>query len=214
MPWLAFLAAGCAAVLTRVVPSSSHAGILDIFGFEIFKVNSFEQLCINFTNEKLQQFFNAHTFKKEEAVYRQEKIAFDHVEYIDNQPVLDLIEQKPNGILPSLDEELRIPRGTDQTYVTKLHGKCKGLKHYQAIISCELRFPLSRSLPISDLCLCRLADQLRTTSLSSTTPAMSTTKSRCEPAGLGGCRSSPMCLWLRLRTPHTGLPAEERGPPA
>lgn len=72
-------------------------GILDIFGFEIFDRNSFEQLCINFTNEKLQQFFNAHTFKLEEQLYQSEKIKFAHVQYIDNQPILDLIEQKPVG---------------------------------------------------------------------------------------------------------------------
>eukprot|EP00466_Bigelowiella_natans_P001656 jgi/Bigna1/41654/e_gw1.55.12.1 len=95
-------------------------GILDIFGFEIFKTNSFEQLCINFTNEKLQQFFNQHTFKLEEALYSAEKIRYEKVVYIDNQPVLDLIEKKPRGILPMIDEELKLPRGSDKTYVSKL----------------------------------------------------------------------------------------------
>ena len=100
-------------------------GILDIFGFEIFKRNSFEQLCINFTNEKLQQLFNQSTFTKEEKLYKDERINFDHVPYIDNQPVLDLIESKPVGILPSIDEELRLPKGSDRTWVDKLiatHG--------------------------------------------------------------------------------------------
>jgi len=95
-------------------------GILDIFGFEIFKKNSFEQLCINFTNEKLQQFFNQHTFKLEEKCYQDEQIKFSHVSYIDNQPVLDLIENRPQGILPSIDEELRMPKGSDKTWVDKL----------------------------------------------------------------------------------------------
>jgi hypothetical protein len=96
-------------------------GILDIFGFEIFTKNQFEQMCINFANEKLQQFFNSHTFKKEEEVYRTEQIAFDHVEYIDNQPVLDLIEKKPRGILLMIDEEIKVPKGSDSTFVQKLN---------------------------------------------------------------------------------------------
>jgi hypothetical protein len=75
---------------------------------------------INFTNEKLQQFFNAYTFKKEELLYQSERIKFDHVHYIDNQPVLDLIENRPIGILPSIDEELRMPKGSDKTWVDKL----------------------------------------------------------------------------------------------
>ncbi len=76
-------------------PFTSHhiTRITDIFGFEIFQVNYFEQLCINYCNEKLQQFFNSHTFKLEETVYRQEKIDFKSVNYIDNQPVLDFIEK-------------------------------------------------------------------------------------------------------------------------
>ena len=73
-------------------------GILDIFGFEIFEVNSLEQLCINFANEKLQQLFNQNTFKQEEELYVAEGVALDHVEFIDNQPVLTLIEGKRTGV--------------------------------------------------------------------------------------------------------------------
>jgi len=109
-------------------------GILDIFGFEIFKVNSFEQLCINFANEKLQQFFNQHTFKLEEALYKREKIQFTHIEYIDNQPVLDLIESKPRGILPMIDEELRMPKGSDQTYVQKLINTHTSNKNFERVL--------------------------------------------------------------------------------
>ena len=68
-------------------------GILDIFGFEIFEKNSLEQLCINFCNEKLQQLFNYTVFKLEEKVYKSENIGVDHVPFIDNQPILDMIEQ-------------------------------------------------------------------------------------------------------------------------
>jgi len=94
-------------------------GILDIFGFEIFEKNSFEQLCINFTNEKLQQKFNQTTFKEEEAVYQREKINFKHVDFIDNQSVLDLIEKKPTGIMVLLDEELRMPQKSDKNFLQK-----------------------------------------------------------------------------------------------
>jgi len=97
-------------------------GALDIFGFEIFDVNSFEQLCINFANEKLQQHFNQHTFKLEEQLYQREQIKYDHVEFIDNQPVLDMIEAKrPQGILIALDEEIVVPRGSDTTFLNKIH---------------------------------------------------------------------------------------------
>ena len=97
-----------------------YIGILDIFGFEIFKSNSFEQLCINYTNEMLQQFFNANTFKLEEKIYRDEGIQFDHVDFIDNQPMIDLITKRPHGVLAMLDEELRVPRGNDVNFCTKL----------------------------------------------------------------------------------------------
>lgn len=102
---------------TRVI------GVLDIFGFEIFDTNSFEQLCINFTNEKLQQKFNQTTFKEEEEVYRQQKIKFNHIEFIDNQNVLDLIEKKPDGIMHILDEELRMPQRSDANFLQKAVNK-------------------------------------------------------------------------------------------
>ena len=94
-------------------------GILDIFGFEIFEHNSFEQLCINYCNEKLQHHFSDHTFKLEEIVYQQEGIQFDKIKYIDNQPVLDCIELKPSGILRILDEELIVPKGSDEGFLKK-----------------------------------------------------------------------------------------------
>jgi len=97
-------------------------GILDIFGFEIFDSNSFEQLCINYTNEKLQQNFNEHTFKLEEEVYKKEKIQYSHVFYIDNTPVLNLIEGRPTGVLSLIDEELRVPAGSDRGFSQKLQN--------------------------------------------------------------------------------------------
>ncbi len=97
----------------------SFIGVLDIFGFEIFEKNGFEQLCINFTNEKLQQHFNAHTFKEEEKTYQSEEVPYTPVAFIDNQPVLDLLEKKPYGLLNLLDEEVRLPKGDDAKWLAK-----------------------------------------------------------------------------------------------
>lgn len=107
--------------------ASKTIGILDIFGFEIFKVNSLEQLMINFTNEKLQQLFNFAVFKEEERIYRSEKIGFGNIDYTDNQMILDLIEaSKPRmGILHLLNEEIKTPGGSEEKYRAKLkstHG--------------------------------------------------------------------------------------------
>ena len=123
-------------VLSRACTNTrtTRIGVLDIFGFEIFEKNSFEQLCINFANEKLQQHFNAHTFKLEEEVYKFEKIKFSHVEFIDNQVVLDLIESKPNGLISTLDEEIIMPKATDLTFKDKLdqkHGQKKNPRFKQ-----------------------------------------------------------------------------------
>ncbi|GJN15069.1 hypothetical protein PR202_gb01958 [Eleusine coracana subsp. coracana] len=84
-------------------------GILDIYGFESFKYNSFEQLCINFTNEKLQQHFNQNVFKMEQEEYNREQIDWSYIEFVDNQDVLDLIEKKPGGIIALLDEACFFP---------------------------------------------------------------------------------------------------------
>ncbi|CAK9113680.1 High molecular weight form of myosin-1 (High molecular weight form of myosin I) (HMWMI) [Durusdinium trenchii] len=106
-------------------------GILDIFGFEIFDQNSFEQLCINFANEKLQQQFNRTTFKEEEALYMKEGIEFEHVEFIDNQAVLDLIEARPNGILLMIDDEIKIPEGSDAGFLNKIETLYKRNSKFQ-----------------------------------------------------------------------------------
>lgn len=105
--------------------SVQFIGVLDIFGFEIFQHNSFEQLCINFTNEKMQQMFNSSIFKEEEALYRAEGINHDSVTFVDNQVVLDLIEKKPTGLLPMMDEEIRMPKSTDKTYLEKIGASHK-----------------------------------------------------------------------------------------
>ncbi|GJM97330.1 hypothetical protein PR202_ga14249 [Eleusine coracana subsp. coracana] len=79
-------------------------GVLDIYGFESFLTNSFEQFCINLTNEKLQQHFNQHVFKMEQEEYTKEEIDWSYIQFVDNQEILDLIEKKPGGIIALLDE--------------------------------------------------------------------------------------------------------------
>ena len=76
----------------------AYIGILDIFGFENQAVNSFEQLCINYCNETLQQIFNHHVFIKEAEFYESAGIDFSSIEFSDNQPILDLIDGRPNGV--------------------------------------------------------------------------------------------------------------------
>ena len=95
-------------------------GILDIFGFEVFENNSFEQFCINFANEKLQQFFNQFIFKMEQNEYREEGIDFQTVAFVDNQDCITLIEKNP-GVLAFLDEEVSLPKGSDKGLIEKMH---------------------------------------------------------------------------------------------
>eukprot|EP00258_Populus_trichocarpa_P035708 XP_024451727.1 myosin-9 isoform X1 [Populus trichocarpa] len=105
-------------------------GILDIYGFESFKANSFEQFCINFTNEKLQQHFNQHVFKMEQEEYAKEEINWNYVEFVDNQDVLDLIEKKPGGIIALLDEACMFPKSTHETFAQKLYQTFKDHKRF------------------------------------------------------------------------------------
>ncbi|KAK5960786.1 myosin 4 PWA37_002223 [Arxiozyma heterogenica] len=95
-------------------------GVLDIYGFEHFEKNSFEQFCINYANEKLQQEFNQHVFKLEQEEYIKEEIEWSFIEFNDNQPCIDLIENKL-GILSLLDEESRLPSGSDESWTQKLY---------------------------------------------------------------------------------------------
>ncbi|TFK26368.1 myosin 5 [Coprinopsis marcescibilis] len=96
-------------------------GVLDIYGFEHFQKNSFEQFSINYANEKLQQEFNSHVFKLEQEEYIKEKINWTFIDFSDNQPCIDVIEGKL-GVLALLDEESRMPSGTDASFLQKLHS--------------------------------------------------------------------------------------------
>ncbi|XP_004716170.1 myosin-IIIa [Echinops telfairi] len=100
-------------------------GILDIFGFENFKKNSFEQLCINIANEQIQYYFNQHVFAWEQNEYLHEDIDARVIEYEDNRPLLDMFLQKPMGLLSLLDEESRFPKATDQTLIEKFENNLK-----------------------------------------------------------------------------------------
>ncbi|RZB72125.1 Myosin-11 isoform B [Glycine soja] len=105
-------------------------GVLDIYGFESFQMNSFEQFCINFTNEKLQQHFNQHVFKMEQEEYTKEGIDWSYLEFVDNQDVLDLIEKKPGGIIALLDEACMFPKSTHETFSQKLYQTFKDHKRF------------------------------------------------------------------------------------
>ncbi|XP_032256909.1 myosin-IIIb [Phoca vitulina] len=121
-----------------------NVGILDIFGFENFRRNSFEQLCINIANEQIQYYFNQHVFALEQMEYQNEGIDATPVAYEDNRPLLDMFLQKPLGLLALLDEESRFPQATDQTLVDKFEDNlrskyfwrpkgvelCFGILHY------------------------------------------------------------------------------------
>lgn len=99
-----------------------YIGILDIYGFEIFKNNSFEQFSINYANEKLQQHFVKYTFKTEEKIYLEDGIKFDKILYKDNIIILEVIEDKSTGIISLLDDELRIPQSSDDRLLDKIES--------------------------------------------------------------------------------------------
>ncbi|KAG4095173.1 P-loop containing nucleoside triphosphate hydrolase protein [Neocallimastix lanati (nom. inval.)] len=127
--------------------SISFIGVLDIYGFEHFKNNSFEQFCINYANEKLQQEFNRHVFKLEQDEYVAEKIEWSFIDFNDNQPCIDMIENRL-GILALLDEESRLPSGSDESLISKL---------YQNFDKKECKFFKKPRFARSDFTICHYA---------------------------------------------------------
>ncbi|XP_069137068.1 unconventional myosin-IXb-like isoform X2 [Argopecten irradians] len=106
-------------------------GVLDIFGFEDFKKNSFEQFCINYANEHLQYYFNQHIFKFEQEEYKKEGIQWKNIEFIDNTGCLELFANKSNGLLCLLDDECNFPGATNETLLANFNHHHKGRPYYQ-----------------------------------------------------------------------------------
>ncbi|XP_066902835.1 myosin heavy chain 95F isoform X1 [Halyomorpha halys] len=103
--------------------SSYYIGVLDIAGFEYFTVNSFEQFCINYCNEKLQQFFNERILKDEQDLYQREGLQVRKIDFIDNQDCIDLIEGKGTGLFSLLDEESKLPKPSAEHFTTEVHRR-------------------------------------------------------------------------------------------
>jgi len=113
--------------------ASMTLGILDIYGFEIFEKNGFEQFCINYVNERLQQIFIQLTLKAEQEEYDREGIKWEHIEFFNNKICCDLIEsKKPIGILTALDDVCNFPKGSDEKFLGKLVESYTGHAHFQA----------------------------------------------------------------------------------
>ncbi len=110
--------------LHHAEPCAAFIGVLDIFGFESFQQNSFEQLCINYCNESLQQQFNKFVFKLEQAEYEKEGIQWNFIAFPDNQDVLDLIQKKRAGIFSICDEQSFLTQCTDQSFIQSVYQKC------------------------------------------------------------------------------------------
>ncbi|XP_073701294.1 unconventional myosin-Ib isoform X4 [Garra rufa] len=123
-------------------------GVLDIYGFEIFEDNSFEQFIINYCNEKLQQIFIELTLREEQEEYIREGIEWTNIEYFNNAIICDLIENNKNGILAMLDEEcLRPGTVTDETFLDKLNTVCAKHQHFESRQSKNSKFLTDHSLP-------------------------------------------------------------------
>ncbi|XP_015306713.3 unconventional myosin-X isoform X2 [Macaca fascicularis] len=134
-------------------------GILDIFGFENFEVNHFEQFNINYANEKLQEYFNKHIFSLEQLEYSREGLVWEDIDWIDNGECLDLIEKKL-GLLALINEESHFPQATDSTLLEKLHSQHAnnhfyvkprvavnnfGVKHYAGEVQYDVRGILEKN---------------------------------------------------------------------
>lgn len=140
--------------INKVISSeSSHfIGILDIFGFEIFKSNYFEQLCINYTNEKLQYLFNNYIFKLEQQEYLKENIKWNHINYPDNTKILNTIDNRQNSIFSFLNEQSILKNGNDQNVYSIIYNNLKDNKNIKFRHSFKVKKQFSIQHYAGDVC--------------------------------------------------------------
>lgn len=124
--------------------SSYYIGVLDIAGFEYFTVNSFEQFCINYCNEKLQKFFNDNILGNEQQLYKKEGLNVPEIQFTDNQDIIDLIEGKSNGIFTILDEESKLPKSSPAHFTSEVHSAWAS--HYRIAYPRTSRLKMHRVL--------------------------------------------------------------------
>nr|XP_018907135.1 PREDICTED: myosin heavy chain 95F isoform X1 [Bemisia tabaci] len=124
--------------------SSYYIGVLDIAGFEYFTVNSFEQFCINYCNEKLQQFFNERILKDEQNLYEREGLQVKKIAFVDNQDCIDLIEAKGVGIFSLLDEESKLPKQSPEHFTGEVHQQWKN--HFRLALPRTSRLKAHREI--------------------------------------------------------------------
>lgn len=116
-------------VINKSIPfaeSAHYIGVLDIAGFEYFRQNSFEQFCINYCNEKLQQFFNERILKEEQFLYEREGLGLKKIEFVDNQDCIDVLELRGSGVFDLLDEESKLPKPSPSHFTETVHSKHQG----------------------------------------------------------------------------------------
>lgn len=133
--------------INQSIPFSSstyYVGVLDIPGFEYFTVNSFEQFCINFCNEKLQKYFNDNILKHEQELYRREGLIVPEIQFTDNQDIIELIESKANGIFTLLDEESKLPKPSFDHFTLEVHKAWSG--HFRLSLPRASRLKAHRTL--------------------------------------------------------------------
>ncbi|XP_046804371.1 myosin heavy chain 95F isoform X2 [Lucilia cuprina] len=135
------------ALINQSIPfqaSNYYIGVLDIAGFEYFTVNSFEQFCINYCNEKLQKFFNDNILKNEQELYKREGLNVPEITFTDNQDIIELIESKGNGIYTLLDEESKLPKPSAVHFTSEVHKAWSN--HYRLGLPRSSRLKAHRTL--------------------------------------------------------------------